>query len=90
MQDEHEHVEDEEGQADPAAVGDRACAQKRDDAGDPEQSVGGVHLQELVEEEAYRAEDDVLVSDLAVMEELESGPVVMYLPEEVGQGDDDQ
>jgi hypothetical protein len=89
VQDEHEHVEDEEGQADPAAAGDRAGAQKRDDPGDPEQSVGGVHLQELSEEEAHRAEDDVLVSDLAVVEELESGPVVVNLPEGVGQRDDD-
>ena len=70
-------------------MGDRACAQKRDDAGDPEQSVGGVHLQELGEEEAQWAEDDVLVSDLAVVEELESGPVVVNLPEDIGQGDDD-
>ena len=64
-------------------------AQKRDDPDDPEQSVGGVHLQELGEEEAHRAEDDVLVSDLAVVEELERGPVVVNLPEDVGQRDDD-
>jgi hypothetical protein len=48
-----------------------------------------VHLRELGEEEASRAEDDVLVSDLAVVEELESGPVVVNLPEDVGQRDDD-
>jgi hypothetical protein len=48
-----------------------------------------MHLQKLGEKEAYRAEDDVLVPNLAVVEELERGPVVVNLPEDVGQRDDD-
>jgi hypothetical protein len=89
VQDEHEHVEDDEGQTDPEAAGHRAGAQQGDETGDPEQSVGGVHLQELREEEAYRTEDDVLVPNLAVVEELQCRPAVVNLPEHVGQHDND-
>jgi hypothetical protein len=48
-----------------------------------------VHLPKLGKEEASRAEDDILVPNLAVVKELQCRPVVVNLPEDVGQRDDD-
>ena len=71
-------------------VFDGFCAEQRDNAGDPEQSVERVHGGELREEEFWWAKDGVLVFFYAVVQELECGPVVVDLPEEVGEGDEDE
>ncbi len=74
----------EVGEADPAHAGDGAGAQEGDEAGDPEEGADGVELLDLGVEEGQEGEDDVLVAGLPVVEELEGGPVVVDLPEEVG------
>ena len=90
VQREHEEIEDQVGEAEPARVADGLGAEQSDYAGDPKQSVDRTHVDELREEEAERAEGDVLVVDLTVVQELVSGPVVVDLPEEVRQGDGKQ
>ncbi len=87
---EHDRKEDEVSEGDPAHVGEGAGAEEGDDSGDPEEGGEWVEHGDLAEEEGQEAEDDVFVAERSVAEEFQGGPVVVDLPEEVGEGDEDE
>ena len=83
----HEGEEDEIREAEPAAgrffeKPEKTCA--------PDEKVNWVEGDELCIEEGQWAQDFILVLELAVAEELECGPMVVDLPEEIRDGDEDK
>ena len=84
VQGQHAHEEQEIGQTEPSP---RCAAEKKDEAGQPEEDVEGVECLDLLVEKGEWREDGVLAAATIVLQELERGPVVMDLPEEVGAGD---
>ena len=71
-------------------MGRGAGAQEGDEAGDPEEDIGRVQHLDLGVDEGKKRKHDVFVPDHAVVEEFEGWPAVVDLPEEVGQGDEDE
>lgn len=79
------HHADEEEDVGEAEVAVGAAPEEVDEAGDPDEGGCGVEVEDLGEEEDGWGEFFVFVFYAAVVEELPRGPVVVELPENVGE-----
>ena len=74
---------DEIGDAKKAVGAAVARGEQPDKPAEPERERGGIHDEDLLAEELQRAEGDVFVAARYIAQELERGPVVADLPDDV-------